>query len=135
MATQTRNLTVTFLMHDEVKQPEMEEKGHFYKIYSTETIKLRPRDDYHLDLKFNIETQKELSPWLNILPSLKLMGLSIEDDDWKNNKTKQNTIQLHLLNKSFIYTVNIKEKQCIGYIFLLGKRYDDKITTEYISKR
>ena len=135
MATQTRNLTVTFLMHDEVKQPEMEEKGHFYKIYSTEKIKLRPRDDYHLDLKFNIETQKELSPWLNILPSLKLMGLSIEDDDWKNKKTKQNTIQLHLLNKSFIYTVNIKEKQCIGYIFLLGKRYDDKITTEYISKR
>ena len=128
MATQTRNLTVTFLLHNGIKQPEMEEKGHFYKIYSTE--KIRPRDDYHLDLKFNIETPKELSPWLNILPSLKGMGLSIEDHDWKDNKTKQNTIQLHLLNKSFIYTVNINEKECIDYIFLLGERYNDKVTTE-----
>ena len=74
MATQTRNLTVTFLLHNGIKQPEMEEKGHFYKIYSTEKIKLRPRDDYHFDLKFNIETPKELSPWLVILPSLKGMG-------------------------------------------------------------
>ena len=38
----------------------MEKKGHFYKIYSTEKVKLRSRDDYHLDLKFNIETPKEL---------------------------------------------------------------------------
>ena len=135
MATQTRNLTVTFLLHNGIKQPEMEEKGHFYKIYSTEKIKLRPRDDYRLDLKFNIETPKEVSPWLNILPSLKEMGLSLEDHDWKNNMTKQNTIQLHLLNKSFIYTMKIAEKQCIGYIFLLGEKYDDKITTEYTLKR
>ena len=62
MATQTRNLTVTFLLHNGIKQPEMEEKGN-------QKTKLRPRDDYHLDLKFNIETQKELSPWLNLLPS------------------------------------------------------------------
>ena len=63
------------------------------------------------------------------------MGLSIEDHDWKDNKTKQNTIQLHLLNKSFIYTVNFSEKQCIGFTFLLGERYNNKITTEYILKR
>ena len=31
MATQTRNLTVTFLLHNGIKQPEMEEKGHFDK--------------------------------------------------------------------------------------------------------
>ena len=82
-----------------------------------------------------METPKELSPWLNILPSLKEMGLSLEDHDWKNNMTKQNTIQLHLLNKSFIYTMKIAEKQCIGYIFLLGEKYHYKITTEYILKR
>ena len=117
MATQTRNLTVTFLLHNGIKQPEMEEKGHFYKIYSTEKIKLRLRDDYYFDLKFNIETSKELSPWLVILPSLKGMGFSRKDYDWKGNKTKQNTIQLQLLNKSFIYNVNINDKQCIGYIF------------------
>ena len=33
MATQTRNLTVTFLLHNGIKQPEMEEIGHFYKKY------------------------------------------------------------------------------------------------------
>ena len=118
MATQTRNLTVTFLLHNGIKQPEMEEKGHFYKIYSTEKIKLRPRDDYHLDLKFNIETPKELSPWINILPLLRELGLNIEDHNWKDNKTKQNTIQLHLLNKSLIYTVSIAEKQCIGFYWV-----------------
>ena len=132
MATQTRNFTVPFFIHSEVQKPDMHEKGHFYKIYSTEKIKFRPTDDYRLDLKFNIETPKEVSPWLNILPSLKEMGLSLEDHDWKNNMTKQNTIQLHLLNKSFIYTVKIAEKQCIGCIFLFGEKYDDKITTEYI---
>ena len=96
----------------------MEEKGHFYKIYSTEKMKLRPRDDYHLDLKFNIETPKELSPWINILPLLRELGLNIEDHNWKDNKTKQNTIQLHLLNKSLIYTVSIAEKQCIGFYWV-----------------
>ena len=111
----------------------MDGKGHFYKIYSTEKIKLRPREDYYLDLKFNIETSKELSPWLNILPSLKEMRPGIEDHDWKDNKTKKNTIQ-HLSNKSFIYTIKFKENQCIGYIFLLGERYEDKVTTEYILK-
>ena len=47
MATQTRNFTVYFLIHSEVKKSGMHEKGHFYKIYSIEKIKLRPRDDYH----------------------------------------------------------------------------------------
>ena len=58
MATQTRNLTVTILIQNGVKQPNMDEKGHFCKIYSTVKIKLRPREDYYLDLKFNIETSK-----------------------------------------------------------------------------
>ena len=35
METQTRNLTVNLLLHNGIKQPEMEGKGHFYKIYST----------------------------------------------------------------------------------------------------
>ena len=69
-------------------------------------------------------------------PSLKELGLSIEDHGWKDNKKKkQNAIQLHLLSKSLICTVKIAEKQCIGYIFLLGERYNDKITTEYTSRR
>ena len=48
------------------------------------------------------------------------------------NKTTNNTIQLRILNKSFYYTFNIKKKQCIRFIFLLGERCTDKITTKYI---
>ena len=71
-----------------------------------------------------------MDPWLNLLPSLKGMGLHIENDDWAENKTKGKTIQLHILNRSFTYTIDIKP-QCIGLIFLLGERVTDSITTKY----
>ena len=72
-----------------------------------------------------------LEPWLNLLPSLKGIGLHIENDDWANNKTKDNTIQLHLLNRSFTRTADVKKDQCIGIIFLLGERATDSIITKY----
>ena len=59
------------------------------------------------------------------------MGMDVENHDWIENKTKENTIQLHILNRSFNYTVSVKKKQCISYIFLLGERVDDKIITKY----
>ena len=59
------------------------------------------------------------------------MGMHIENDDWIENKTKDTTIQLHILNRSFQYTVLVKKKQCIGYIFLLDERVDDKVITKY----
>ena len=49
------------------------------------------------------------------------MGMHIENDDWISNKTKDNTIQLHLLNKSFTYTLKVKKHQFFAYIFLLGE--------------
>ena len=109
----------------------MTSKDIFYEAYSPKKIKLRPRDDIHLDLKFDIQTPETLSPWLNILPSLKTMGLHIENDDWAENKTKDNTIQLHILNRSFTYTINIKKDQCIGFIFSLGEQITDNIITKY----
>ena len=59
------------------------------------------------------------------------MGLCIENDGGINNLIKDNTIQLHLLNTSFTYTMNITKSRCIGFIFLLGERYTDIITTKY----
>ena len=50
------------------------------------------------------------------------------------NKTKDNTIQLHILNKSFSCTINVKKEQCIGFISLLGERTTDSITAKYILK-
>ena len=129
--TYFRHLTVNFNLHIGVKQPDMTSKDRFYKIYSPLKFKLRSRDDIYLDLKFNIERPEKLDPWLNLLPSLKGMGFHIEDNDWAKNKTKDKTIQLHILNRSFTYTIDIKKTQCIGFIFLFGERITDPITTKY----
>ena len=65
------------------------------------------------------------------MPSLKRIGLHIENDDWVENITKDNTIQLHILNRSFNHTIDVKKTQCIGFIFLLGEQVTDFISTKY----
>ena len=115
--TYFRNLTVNFNSHVEIKQPEMTSKDRFYKVYSPLKFKLRARDDIYLDLKFDIQVPETLEPWLHLLPSLKGIGLHIENNDWANNKTKDNTIQLHLLNRSFTRTIDVKKDQCIALFF------------------
>ena len=72
-----------------------------------------------------------IEAWLNLLPSLKLLGLHTGNEDWASNKTKDNIIQLHILNRSFNYTASIKKNQCIGFIFLLDERSTDTIYTKY----
>ena len=131
METYFENLAINFNSYVGIKKTDMTDKTKFYKVYSPEKFKLRPRDDIYLDLKLNIQTSDRIETWLKLLPWLKTMRLCNENDNWKNNFTKDNTIQLHLLNTSFTYTINIKKKQCIGFIFLLGKRYTDIITTKY----
>ena len=88
----------------------MTDKDKFYKIYSPAEFKLAPRKDIYLDLKFDINTPPEIESWLNLLPSLKTLELKLENEDWVSNKTKDNTIQLHILNRSFTYTARIKKK-------------------------
>ena len=131
MAAYFRHLTVNFNLHTGVKQQDITSKHRFYKVYSPLKFKLRPRDDIYLDLKFDIQTPETLKPWLNLLPLLKGIGLHIENSDWIQNKAKDNTIQLHILNRSFTYTIDIKKDQCIGFIFLLGEQITDSITTKY----
>ena len=131
MSTYYRYLTVNFNSYIWIKQPNMTGKDRFYKVYSPEKFKLKPRDDIYLDLKFDIQTPETIEPWLNLLPSLKSLGLHIENVDWVWNKTKNNTIQFHILNRSFNYTASIKKNQCIGFIFLLGEQATDTINTKY----
>ena len=111
----------------------MTSRDRFYKIYSPLTFRLKPRDDIYLDLKFEIQTPERIEPWLNLLPSFKSMGMHIKNNDWISNKTKDNTIQLHLLNKNFTYTLKVKKYQCIAYIFLLGEKPNGTINTIYNS--
>ena len=129
MASFYRYLNVEFVSHTDTKQPNMTDAVRFYKVYLPEKFKLAPREDIYLDLKFNINTPPGIEPWLNLLPSLKTLGLKLENEDWVSKKTKDKTMQLHILNRSFTYTR--KKKQCIGFIFLLGEKLNDVITTKY----
>ena len=132
MSTYYRYLTVNFnSILIGIKQPNMTDIDRFYKVYTPEKFKLKSRDDIYLDLKFDVQTPETIEPWLNLLPSLKSLRLHIENEDWTSNKTKNNTIQLHILNRSFNYTVSIKKNQFIGFIFLLGKQATDTINTKY----
>ena len=97
MATYFQHLTVNFNSYVGIKQPGMTNKDRFYKVYSPEKFRLRPREDIYLDSKFDIQMHERIEPWLNLLPSLKEMGLHIEIEDWASNKAKDNTIQLHIL--------------------------------------
>ena len=131
MTVYFQHFTVNFNSYVGIKQPDMTNKNRFHKVYSPGKFKLRPTEDIYLDLKFNIQAPETIEPWLSLLPSLKEMGLHIENEDWASNKTKDNTIQLHVLNRIFNYTVNVKKNQFIGFIFLLGEKYTDIINTKY----
>ena len=138
MTTYFQNLTVNFNSYVGIKQPDMTNKDRFYKVYSPEIFKLRPRDDIYLNLKFNIQMPETIDPCLHLLPLLKEMGLHIENEDWVSNTTKENTIQLHILNRSFNYTITTKKNQCIGFKNKLGEKYTDIINTKntiYYSKK
>ena len=111
MAIYYRYLNVEFVSHTDIKQPNMTEKGRLYKVYSSEKFKLAPRQDIYLDLEFDITTPPGIVPLLNLLLSLKGLGLKTENEDWISNKTKDNTIMLHILNRSFCHTVSIKKGQ------------------------
>ena len=94
-------------------------------------FKLGPREDIYLYLKVDINTLPGIETWLNLLPSLKGIGLKLENQDWGSNKTKDNTFQLHIRNRSFTYTARMKKNQCIGFIFSLGEKLNEVITTKY----
>ena len=114
-----------------MKKPEIISRDKFYKVYSPLKFKLKPRDDIFIDLKFDIQMPETIQPWLNLLTSFKSAGLHIENDDWLSNKIKDGTIQLHILNRSFTYTITVKKNQCIAYIFLLGEKPNETINTIY----
>ena len=61
------------------------------------------------------------------MPTLKANGLVIV----KKRETPKKTIELHLQNQSYYYSIKVKKEQCIAFIFLLGELNTDIIKTEY----
>ena len=101
-----RNLSVIFDAYVGIKQPDLTNSENLYTIYSPKKFPLKPRDDIVLDLKFNITTSKELDPWISLLPTLKANGLAIVE----KREAPKKTIELHLQNQSYYYTVNVKKE-------------------------
>ena len=124
-------LNIEIESHTQVNQPDMTTTQDFYKNYSPKKFKLKPRDDIYLDLKIKMKVPNTLEPWINLLASLKWLGLKTEDNDWLSNKTKNDTIQLRILNRSFTKTFEIRKNQVIAFMFLLGQKSTDIINTKY----
>ena len=128
---------MTIEHHASIKQPELTLKEDALIIYSPENIFFKPRDDVYLDLHFNLDIigvnkqEEKFKYWLHLLTSLKQKGLWIEESDWVSNRTKNDTIQLHLFNKSHLYNVKIKKEDVIGHLFIFGKSCKDKFETQY----
>ena len=60
-----------------------------------------------LNLKITIKAPDCSEAWINLLSTLKELGLAIEDHNWATNKLKDETIQLNILNKHFYNTITI----------------------------
>ena len=104
--TDFRDLTLNISVDTEIKKRNM--KDTFFKVYSPISLKLKPREEIYSDLKFNIQTPETTDPWINLLPSFKQLGLSIEEN-WRKHKSTNNTILPHILNKNFNQTQSIKK--------------------------
>ena len=129
MTTYFNHVNIEIASYTDKKQPGFDGTKAFYHIYSPESFMLRPRDDIYLDLKIKINAPAQA--WINLLPSLKERGFKTEEHKWSANKLKDDTIQLHILNRSSTYTTYIKKNQIIAYMFLLDEKATDKITTKY----
>ena len=84
-----------------------------------------------MNLKTAIKAPDCLEAWINLLPTLRELRLTIEDHNWAANKLKDETIQLNILNKHFYNTITIKKNLELPYMFLLGQKFNHKIVTKY----
>ena len=112
-------------------------KKAFYKIFSPEAFKLKPMETITLDLKINIIWAESLTPTdLDLYPTLKQFGLSLEETNWKSIcKTgikfalQTESITVTILNKNCNHSFSVKKHNLLLY-FLLP--YTNKrIITDY----
>ena len=130
----TTNLLIKFNHHSHIKQPEYLKYNNAFVIQSPVNLQLQPRSDAWIDLGFNIEQNlPELyNLWLKPSTIFETLGLDIENkEQWYQHLTKNNTIMVHLKNTSFYYEIKIKPNDIIAYAFLLGKRNNEEVITEY----
>ena len=111
------------------KIPAIVENEDFYTVYSSKGFELKPRDSYVLNLHFNITSKfAEIDPWISLIPTLKCRGLTILSKTVNRNKE----IEIMLQNQSYHYTIEIKKRQVLAFIFMLGLGSKDYVKTEYV---
>ena len=133
----TTNLLIRITHHSDILQPEYLKHDNSIVITSPMNLTLQPRSDAWIDLKFNIEFEQptelyQQSIWLKPSAVFGTLGLDIEDKEtWFQKKTKQNTFQLHLFNRSFYYKIKIKKNDILGFGFLFGKKDGENVNITY----
>ena len=137
----TTNLLIRISHHSNIMQPDYLKNNNSVVVTSPVDLILEPRSDAWIDLKFNIKfeetiDQYEQALWLKPSTVFGSSGLDIEDKVyWFKNVTKNNTIQLHLFNRSFYYKIKIKKHDIIGYGFLLGNLNSKNVKIVYEIKK
>ena len=119
-----------------VPRPKLHKKA-FYKVFSPNAFKLKPMESITLDLRFNIIWAEGMTPTdLDLYPTLKQFGLSLEDSNWKSviktgikSVPQTESITVTILNKNYRSSFNIKKGNLLLYLLL---PYTNKrIITDY----
>ena len=111
-------------------KPYYSQKDNCIVVYSPSDLTIRKRQSEWADLKFDISyLSKNHNLWINPAIKYKGGGLAIIDNDrnWILNKTKFNTVALHLFNKSHFYDIKITKNKVLCYILILGKKDIDVV--------
>ena len=125
-------ITITYTNRKCKKIPVVETGDDFFTIYSPKGFTLNPKESCILNLHFNISSKStKIDHWISLLPSLKCIGLKV----LSRTVNSMNEIELMLENISYHYTIEIKKRQVLGVVFLLGvhsKKDWSMIKTEYV---
>ena len=110
-------VNIKFITEPDIKRPKLSDDGSFYTVYSSEKLKLRPRDSTLLNLRLKLSIPEKIEAMVGLFPSFVSRKISIENSNWISNKRKYETIQLDTVNKHFYDTVETKKNQELAYIF------------------
>ena len=119
---------VTIQHGKHILRPKIHKKA-FYKVFSPMQFKLKPMESITLDLKFNIKSPGLPIADIDLFPTLKQFGLSLEETNWKTAAQTSETIKVCILNKNYSNAFKIKKGQLL--IYLLLPYTNKKIKTEY----
>ena len=107
-------------------------KKNFYLIYSRETVKIRKDEATMLNLQFKVNLPEGIEAGIGLLPTLVSNSLRIENFKRLSNKTKDEFIELDLLNQNYHKSVTMRKNQAFAYMILINDNEEDTIITKHM---